>query len=346
MKTKEFSFDLPEELIAQTPVQRRGTDRLLLLDRRNGSWADKRMEDFPSLIEEHALLVVNDSKVRKARVHGESEHGGLVEFLFLVELEDGGWTAMVSKSKKQRPGKRFTFSDASGTSSWEAEITGIGEQGERIVRFNQPINESFFDRCGHVPLPPYIKRDDTFEDENRYQTVYAAHSGSVAAPTAGLHFTAPIMENMKERGIELAAITLHVGPGTFLPVRSEFLEDHVMHYERYTITEPVARAVTAAKRDGRPVVAVGTTSVRTLEAAWDRERNMLPAIESKTNLFIRPPYDFAVVDRLLTNFHTPESTLLVLVSTFASRQLILDAYQHAVQERYRFFSYGDAMYII
>jgi len=343
MKTKEFFFELPEELIAQTPAQRRGSSRLLVLDRQTGSFTDSDMTAFPLLLQEGSLIVVNNSKVRKARVYGESETGGQVEFLFLEELADHSWKAMVTKSKKQRIGKSYRFLAKDGT-QWNATITDESE-GEKTVRFEHPIDESFFTQCGHVPLPPYIKREDNFNDETRYQTVYAKEAGSVAAPTAGLHFTNEILDQIRARGIEIHPVTLHVGPGTFLPVRTEDLDHHHMHFERYEIPQTTADAVNRAKQEGRLVVATGTTSVRTLESAYDRLKHLLPACQGRTNLFIKPPYEFAVVDQLLTNFHTPESTLLVLVSTFAGKDHILQAYRHAVEEQYHFFSYGDAMFI-
>lgn len=344
MKTKEFFFELPQELIAQTPADRRGNSRLLILDRITGKLSDSTMLEFPDLIPADSLLVINNSKVRKARVYGESENGGLVEFLFLEELQDHTWKAMVTKSKKQRIGKRFRFSCPGNSTVYHAQITAERE-GDKIVAFDAPISEEFFTTLGHVPLPPYIKRADTFQDESRYQTVYALQSGSVAAPTAGLHFTQDLLQAIESRGIRIAPVTLHVGPGTFLPVRAEDLDDHQMHFEHYGISEETAALVNKAHLEGRKVVAVGTTSVRTLESAYDRSIGAVRPGQGSTNLFIKPPYSFAVVDHLLTNFHTPESTLLVLVSTFASKESIMHAYRHAVEQRYRFFSYGDAMLI-
>lgn len=343
MKTREFSFDLPGELIAQYPAERRGESRLLVLDRVTGAYADTTMPDFPDLLDEGSVLVLNDSKVRKARVYAESETGATVEFLFLHELADHSWTAMVSKSKRQRVGKRYRFTGNEGR-DWQSTIIGENEEG-KIVRFDQPIDESFFDSCGHVPLPPYIDRPDTFADESRYQTVYASRSGSVAAPTAGLHFTEAILKRIAAKGISILPVTLHVGPGTFLPVRTGNLEDHRMHLEHYEIPADTAESINRAKEEGRRIVAVGTTSVRTLESAYDTQNGLLPWGPGSTRLFIMPPYRFKVVNQLLTNFHTPESTLLVLVSAFAGREAILRAYRHAVEEKYRFFSYGDAMFI-
>jgi S-adenosylmethionine:tRNA ribosyltransferase-isomerase len=344
MKTKEFYFELPEELIAQTPADRRGNSRLLILDRTTGKVSDSSMLEFPDLIPQDSVLVINNSKVRKARVYGESENGGVVEFLFLEELADHTWKAMVTKSKKQRIGKRFRFNRPDSGMVYHAQIAAERE-GEKIVAFDTPIDEGFFAALGHVPLPPYIKRADTFQDESRYQTVYAKNSGSVAAPTAGLHFTQDLLHAIESRGIKIAPVTLHVGPGTFLPVRAEDLDDHQMHYEHYEISVETAALVNKARGEGRKIVAVGTTSVRTLESAYDRALEAIRPGQGSTNLFIKPPFRFAVVDHLLTNFHTPESTLLVLVSTFAGKERIMEAYRHAVEQRYRFFSYGDAMFI-
>ena len=339
MTIKDYSFDLPLELIAQRPSEVRGEDRLLVVDRANDTFFDDRISSFPDLLEEGSILVLNNSKVRKARLYAESESGGIVEFLFLSENPDRTWNAFVTKSKRQRVGKRYRFQEH------EATIVAEQSDGSKVVAFASPIDEAFFSRLGHVPLPPYIKRTDDLDDETRYQTIYAQTEGSVAAPTAGLHFTEDHLKRINERGIEIASVTLHVGAGTFLPVRAERLEDHHMHTESYEINEAVACKVMRAKREGRKVVAVGTTSVRTLESAYDEQSGMIRSGFGKTDLFIRPGFHFHVVDQLLTNFHTPESTLLVLVSTFASKGLMDEAYRHAVSERYRFFSYGDAMFI-
>ncbi|MDD3823710.1 MAG: tRNA preQ1(34) S-adenosylmethionine ribosyltransferase-isomerase QueA [Sphaerochaetaceae bacterium] len=343
MKTKEFSFDLPEHLIAQFPADKRGESRLLVLDRTSGTLTDSTISHLPDFLIPGALMVVNDSKVRKARVYGESETGGKVEFLFLNELEDRRWSAMVTKSKKQRVGKHYRFTGKDGT-TWTATIDAEHEDG-KLVRFDEPVDERFFEECGHMPLPPYIKRTDTVADESRYQTVYADKSGSVAAPTAGLHFTEDILGRIAAFGITITPVTLHVGAGTFLPVRSAQLEDHHMHLEHYEVPPQSASLVTEAKRSGRPVIAVGTTSVRTLESAFDEASGTLVPGRGSTRLFILPPYRFKVVDHLMTNFHTPESTLLVLVSAFAGKERIMEAYRHAVSHGYRFFSYGDAMFI-
>ena len=344
MLTKDYYFDLPAELIAQEPSERRGEDRLLLLDRKDGSFSDFMMEDFPSLIPSDSVIVVNNSKVRKARVYGTAESGGVVEFLFLSPESDGAWKCMVTKTKRQKAGKRFAFMDKEGNKRAEAVIVRENDDSTRSVMFTEAIDESFFDRCGHVPLPPYIKREDSFSDETRYQTVYAKNPGSVAAPTAGLHFTPALMDKVRGEGVPIYEVTLHVGAGTFLPVRTENVEDHHMHTEHYSITEETAEALNNAKRDGKRILAVGTTSVRTLESAADMD-GVIRRLTGDTDIFIRPGYSFRFVDDLLTNFHTPESTLLMLVSALAGKDLIFSAYSHAIEKRYRFFSYGDAMYI-
>lgn len=344
MLTKDYYFELPPEQIAQFPVAHRGDERLLLLDRRTGEYEDHVMQDFVSLLPDDSILVVNNSKVRKARCYGMSEHGGKVEFLFLEENDDHTWKCMVTKSRKQTVGKEFDFLSPEGTLVEKGRIIAVNEDGTRNVDFQKELSEDFFSSCGHVPLPPYIKREDSFSDESRYQTVYAKKEGSVAAPTAGLHFTPAILEMIKERGIQIVELTLHVGAGTFLPVRTEQIEDHHMHYERYEISPEAANTLNEAKRNGKRIVAVGTTSVRTLESAA-RETGFLKPGVARTNIFIYPGFTFRFVDSLLTNFHTPESTLLMLVSAFAGKDHIMTAYKHAVDSGYRFFSYGDAMFI-
>ena len=350
MKISEFTFDLPQELIAQTPAQKRGEDRLLVIDRNTGSYADMMMQDFPSLVEEGSVVVVNDTRVRKARVFGISETGGRVEFLFTGAVGPDRWQAMVSKSRKQRPGKGYSFFTPEGNLYCNAIIdSDVDDHDEgsslKIVKFDRQIDEDFFQKCGHVPLPPYIKREDDFNDEKRYQTIFANECGSMASPTAGLHFTPEMVEKLQKKNVEVLHITLHVGMGTFLPVRTENLEDHVMHTESYHVSDEVADKINRAKKEGRKIVAIGTTSVRTLESAVNRETGLLEAKNSATNLFITPGFEFRIVDQMLTNFHTPESTLLVLVSAFAGREHILNAYKHAVEQRYRFFSYGDATFL-
>ena len=267
-----------------------------------------------------------------------------MEFLFLGKNGDGSWKAMVTKSKRQRKGKKFVWKDSEGKAYVFAEIEKENEDGTRDVRFERDIDENFFQTLGHVPLPPYIKREDNWKDEKRYQTIYAKKEGSVAAPTAGLHFTPEIMEKIKERGIKIYEVTLHVGAGTFLPVRSEEIENHHMHTESFEISKETLDGLNKAKMEGKTIVAVGTTSIRTLESA-SNEDGVLEKMKGDTSIFIYPGYKFKFVDNLLTNFHTPESTLLMLVSALAGKDHILASYRHAVEEKYRFFSYGDAMFI-
>ena len=344
MLTRDYYFDLPEHLIAQVPSARRGEDRLLLLDRKSGGYEDHMMGDFPSLIAPGSVIVVNNSKVRKARVYGRAESGALVEFLFLSPNADHTWKCMAKKAKRQKEGKQYVFEDREGNPVRTGRIVRASDDGTRDIEFSEPIDESFFALVGHVPLPPYIRREDSFQDESRYQTVYAKMPGSVAAPTAGLHFTKELMERARELGFPIYEVTLHVGAGTFLPVRTENIEDHHMHTEHFEISAEAAEALNKAKRDGRRILAVGTTSVRTLESAADEDGN-IARLYGETDIFIRPGYRFRFVDDLLTNFHTPESTLLMLVSALAGKDLVFSAYRHAIEEEYRFFSYGDAMYI-
>lgn len=344
MLTKDYYFDLPEELIAQYPSKERGNDRLLLLDKNTGAYKDMMIDDLPSLIGPETVVVVNNSKVRKARCFAQSSTGGMVEFLFLKEYEDGSWMAMVSKSKRQKVGKSYEFLDKDGNVAASCTIVDDLGDGNKKVVFDRRIGEDFFLKVGHVPLPPYIKREDEFSDESRYQTVYARKEGSVASPTAGLHFTPRLMDEVRSKGIPIYEVTLHVGLGTFLPVRSEKIEDHHMHTEHFEISDEVFDALNNAKREGRRILAIGTTSVRTLESAAG-EDGILERKAGDTDIFIHPGYRFKFVDDLLTNFHTPESTLLMLVSALAGKDNIFRAYRHAVEERYRFFSYGDAMLI-
>lgn len=338
METRAFSFDLPEELIAQHPTRERGASRLMVADRTHGTVTDSAVANLPTHLESGTVMVFNDSRVRKARIYGEPVGGSApVEFLLLRPLSSGEWLATVNKAKRQKPGRRYTFPEGI-----EGEIVGVDDRYRRL-RFEGVVDEAYLERNGHVPLPPYIKRTDDTEDESRYQTVYARETGSVAAPTAGLHFTEKILGSLEQRGIEIRRLTLHVGLGTFLPVTSEKVEEHRMHSEQFTITEETAGAVESAKRAGRPVLAVGTTALRSLEAAWIPGEGRLRRGDQETDIFIYPGYTFQVVDQLFTNFHTPRSTLLMLVSAFAGREQLLSWYNHAVRERYRFFSYGDAM---
>lgn len=345
MLLKEFDFNLPEELIAQHPSGIRGQDKLMLLNRKTGETEHHNMSDLPDLILPGTLMIFNNSKVRRARCYGIKETTGREqEFMFLNQLDSTGntWNTMVKGAKKQKPGMRYTFPDGTtGTIIEREENTGTEF---RALRFESPVTEEWFEKNGHIPLPPYIKREDTEEDSERYQNIYAKETGSAACPTAGLHFTEEMLSRLSEKGIERDFVTLHVGLGTFLPVREEKIEDHKMHEEVFTVSAATAEKINQAKKEGRPVLAVGTTSVRTLESACD-ENGIVKAGTSSTHIFMYPGYKFKVIDQMFTNFHTPESTLIMLVSAFAGREHILNAYRNAVENRYRFFSYGDAMFI-
>jgi len=305
------------------------------------------VKDLLRFLEPGTLMVFNDSKVRKARIYGTAlETGAVVEFLLLEPLTrqagpcaiSTSWRAMTSKAKKQKIGKSYLFPDG-------LKGTIVGEEDdEKIIEFDTSLGDQYLDKNGHIPLPPYIKRGDESADSERYQTVYAKSTGSAACPTAGLHFTQPLLDSIAAAGIDIEWVTLHVGLGTFLPVRVDEVERHRMHEEWYTVSEKTAAAVNAAKKEGRKVLAVGTTSLRTLESAWEASAGLRSG-SSSTSIFIYPGYRFNVVDQLFTNFHTPKSTLLMLVAAFAGRESILDAYAEAIREGYRFFSYGDAMLI-
>jgi S-adenosylmethionine:tRNA ribosyltransferase-isomerase len=303
---------------------------------------------LPELVEPGTLMVFNDSRVRKARLFGVAlDTGAKVEFLLLRRLAEGSWEASATKLRKQRPGRQYQLPEgmrATALSPGAGEL-GAGSSPDTLrLSFDPPVDDEYLERNGHVPLPPYIKRGDEPGDDERYQTVYSHEVGSAACPTAGLHFTEDILAALDARGVRRTTVTLHVGLGTFLPVRSETIEGHAMHEEEYSVPAETARAVAEAKAEGRPVLAVGTTSLRTLESAWVEGEGLRPGPGS-TRIFIYPGYRFKAVDRLFTNFHTPKSTLLMLVSAFAGRERILAAYAEAVKERYRFFSYGDAMFI-
>lgn len=375
MKTDDFNFELPENLIAQYPPERRGESRLMVLDRATETTIDAMVADIASFIEPGTLMVFNDSRVRKARLYGICEQtGSHVEFVFLAPADgeqldaqpiqdstNAGerqnisgqnrpvvpthklpsssqrWLVVCNKAKRQKVGRKYQF--PGGLSG-----TIISDRtDEKIIEFSSAIGDEYFNRYGHVPLPPYIKREDTKADEQRYQTVYATRTGSAASPTAGLHFTPEILSSLQDRGIEIVHVTLHVGLGTFLPVRTENIEDHRMHEEWFEISPEIANRVNTAKQEGRAILAVGTTSLRALESAWFDGR--LHSGSYSTRIFIYPGFEFHVVDHLFTNFHTPKSTLLMLVSAFAGRERILKAYQSAIEKHYRFFSYGDAMLI-
>lgn len=340
METSRFCFELPPELIAQRPAAQRSAARLLVLERSGGAPQHLRVRDLPRLLPRGAVLVLNDTRVLHARLTGQLPGGRAVPFL-LLEPAPGGrsWTALA-------PGARRLPRSAAGQVSFPAGVTAAlaaPERGAVRLTFSEPIDAGYLERHGAVPLPPYIQRDPDGCDAERYQTVYAAHPGSAAAPTAGLHFTPPLLRRLEQGGVIVAAVTLHVGAGTFTPIRTARVEDHAMHRERFAVPEPTARAVAAARRDRRPVVAVGTTVVRALESAWDGAE--LRAGAGCSDLFIYPGYRFRVVDQLLTNFHTPGSSLLALVSALAGEDRIRTAYAAAIARRYRFFSYGDAMLI-
>jgi len=351
MKVSDFHFDLPQGLIAQRPLDERSASRLLRV-RRDGTGPLEGCNflDFPDILRADDLVVFNNSRVFPARLFGRREgHGGQIEVLLTKRksVEPNEWECLVRPGRKVGIGERLVFGDAAiGAQLW-AEVVSRGEFGERGIRF-EPSTDFFaaVERLGHVPLPPYIAREDEEGDRDRYQTVYASARGSVAAPTAGLHFTPEILARLAERGIETAHVTLHVGLGTFQPVRVETVEEHRLHGEQYEISEEMAAKINGALAAGRRIVAVGTTTVRTLEfAALQSRAKRVEAGSGEANLFIYPGFDFRVVGAVLTNFHLPESTLLMMVCAFGGRKNILRAYQHAVENRYRFYSYGDCMLV-
>lgn len=334
MKTSEFNFDLPERLIAQSPIINRAESRLLILDRKTGSINEGHFYDIKNLLEPGDTLVINETKVLPARVFAKKNTGALVEFLFLERLDDRHWSLLAKPGRKARVGDSFTLSDR-----LSLEIVEILEDGLRKARLSYDgIFEEILEEIGTMPLPPYIHR--SLEDKSRYQTVYAKNLGSSAAPTAGLHFTPGLLEELEERGVRVARLNLHVGLGTFRPVKAEDIKDHHMHEESYYLDEENAELIRGAKR----VVAVGTTSVRTLESIY-KKYGEIKADRGSTDIFIYPGYKFGAVDLLITNFHLPQSTLLMLVSAFYSREKILEAYKYAVERDFRFFSFGDAMII-
>lgn len=342
MQTSDFNFELPEELIAQRPSGERGNDKLMLLNKISCQVEHFKMEQLVDLVAPGTLMVFNDSRVRRSRCYGiKTTNGREQEFMFLNPIGDGSsWNTMVKGAKKVKTNNEYKFADGS-----IGVIENVVEFSEfRIIKFEKPLNETWFENNGHIPLPPYIRREDDDTDSDRYQTVYAKETGSAAAPTAGLHFTEEILKKLNDKGVELAWVTLHVGLGTFLPVREDNIEDHKMHTEYYTVSDETAKKVAKAKAEGRPVLAVGTTSVRTLESASDENGNLISGTRG-TNIFMYPGYKFKVVDQMFTNFHTPESTLIMLVSAFAGKENILSAYKIAVENKYRFFSYGDCMLI-
>jgi S-adenosylmethionine:tRNA ribosyltransferase-isomerase len=375
LRVADFDFELPPELIAQQPPAKRGSSRMLVMDRATGILRDSRFAELPAFLKPGDLLVLNDSRVIPARLFarrtkegapslgsqlsagvGDRESrepsmhrqtSGLIEVLLTEPAGENRWRALVRPGKKVAIGDRLEFLGPSGAIELEAEVVERGEFGERLLDF-VPVDDFFavLERIGHVPLPPYIRREDQSSDRERYQTVFSRDRGSVAAPTAGLHFTPQILESLAAHGVEIARITLHVGLGTFAPLRVERLDQVHLHSERYTISAVAADAIQRALRERRRIVAVGTTVVRTLEAASQRAQGgEITPHSGTTDIFISPGFEFCVVDALLTNFHLPQSSLLMLVSAFARRERVLAAYRHAIEQGYRFFSYGDCMLI-
>ena len=339
MRKSDFYFDLPEELIAQTPLERRDSSRLLHLDKTTGELEHRHFYDLLDYLREGDCMVFNDSRVLPARLIGARPTGGSVELVLLRDLGEGRWECLSRPGRKTRPGTEILF----GNGELKATVESVAEGGNRIVRFDyEGIFLEVLERLGKMPLPPYIKEELQYSE--RYQTVYSREIGSAAAPTAGLHFTRELMEKIAAKGVKLCYVTLHVGLGTFRPVKAEEIEDHEMHSEFCMIPEETARIVSETKKKGGRVIAVGTTSCRTLES-FAREDGSLPATSGWTNIFIYPGYTFKCIDALVTNFHLPESTLIMLVSALAGREHVLHAYEEAVKERYRFFSFGDAMFI-
>lgn len=362
MLVSDFVYHLPEELIAQEPLADRAASRLLHLRAESGQFEDRQFRDFPELLRAGDLIVFNNTRVFPARLYGRRSGmraqavsrrnpaskeflQGQIEVLLTKQLqqEPNEWECLVRPGRKIGVGEKLYFGEQD---ELQAEVIGRGESGEREIRF-APERDFFglVEKIGHVPLPPYIGREDSAADRERYQTVYARERGSVAAPTAGLHFTAEILERMRERSVETAEITLHVGLGTFQPVRAEKVEEHTLHSEAYGVSEDAATKINRARSEGRRVVAVGTTTVRTLEYVASRDDGEVRAGHGEANLFIYPGYKFRVVNALLTNFHLPQSTLLMLVCALGGKENVMRAYEHAVEQRYRFYSYGDCMFV-
>jgi len=340
MDKKDFYFDLPESLIAQTPMQDRAAARLLVLNKKTGKIEHKIFRDILEYIDTKDCIVINDTKVLPARLIGERESSGAkVEILLLKRVGADLWETLVKPGKKARIGDRILFGDG----LLKAEIVDIVREGNRIVKFEfDGIFEEILDKLGQMPLPPYIKKK--LDDKNMYQTVYAKYSGSAAAPTAGLHFTPELLDTIKNMGVKVASVTLHVGLGTFRPVKTENILEHKMHSEFYSIDDEQADIINKTKENGGKIISVGTTSTRTLETVAD-ENGFIKGGSGWTDIFIYPGYNFKVVDKLITNFHLPESTLIMLVSALAGRENVLNAYKVAVDEKYRFFSFGDAMLV-
>lgn len=340
MKTSDFYFDLPEELIAQTPLEDRSNSRLMVLDKETGDIEHKIFKNIIDYLNPGDCLVLNNTRVIPARLIGEKvDTGGKIEFLLLKRTDKDIWQALVKPGKRAKVGTKFSF----GNGKLIGEVVGLAEEGSRLVKFYyEGIFEEVLDELGNMPLPPYIT--ERLQERERYQTVYSKHNGSAAAPTAGLHFTEELLEKIKAKGVDIAFVTLHVGLGTFRPVKVDDVLEHEMHSEYYMVEKKAADKINKAKKNGNKVICVGTTSCRTVESA-SNENGEISEISGWTNIFIYPGYKFKVVDRLITNFHLPESTLIMLVSALSSKDAVLNAYCKAVEEKYRFFSFGDAMLI-
>lgn len=340
MNVSDFDFYLPEELIAQHPLEKRDSSKLMVLDKKTGEIQHKAFHNIIDYLNEGDTLVLNNTRVMPARLIGEKEGtGGKIEFLLLKRIEGDKWECLAKPGKKAKVGQKFTFGDGKLT----CEVIDIIEEGNRIIEFSyNGIFEQVLDELGEMPLPPYIT--ERLDDKERYQTVYSKEKGSAAAPTAGLHFTEDLLNEIKGKGINIAYLTLHVGLGTFRPVKAESINDHVMHSEYYSLEESDANIINETKRRGNKVIAVGTTSTRTLETIGD-DNGLVKPQSGWTNIFIYPGYKFKVVDQLITNFHLPESTLIMLVSALAGKENVMNAYNEAVKEKYRFFSFGDSMFI-
>ena len=341
MNTADFDFDLPEELIAQTPLEKRDASRLLVVDKETGAFSDQHFDQIIDQLQPGDALVMNNTRVLPARLYGiKPETGGHVELLLLKNTQGDDWEVLAKPAKRLRVGAQISFGDGRLTATVVEEL----EHGGRIVRFAyEGIFLEVLESLGEMPLPPYIH--EKLADRERYQTVYAKENGSAAAPTAGLHFTEELLEQIAAKGVNLVYLTLHVGLGTFRPVSVDSLDDHEMHSEFYSLSEEAAQTLRQVKANGGRVIAVGTTSIRTLETIGSKFQGQIQADSGWTNIFIKPGYDWKVVDAFSTNFHLPKSTLVMLVSAFAGRSLTLEAYEHAIAERYRFFSFGDAMFI-
>lgn len=339
MKVSDFNYNLPEELIAQVPIKNRDESRLMILDKENKTIEHKKFKDILEYLKPGDCLVRNNTKVIPARLYGKKDTGAMVEFLLLKAIEGDTWEVMVRPGRKLLKGAKVSF----GEGVLEGEVLEVLENGNRKVKFNyKGIFNEILDEIGLMPLPPYIK--ESLEEKNRYQTVYAKHEGSAAAPTAGLHFTEELIEKIKQKGIEIANVTLHVGIGTFRPVKVDTIEEHEMHSEHFYIKKEDVEKINRTKQNGGRIIAVGTTSCRVLESVAN-ENGMVEEVEKDTSIFIYPGYKFKCIDSLITNFHLPESTLIMLVSALAGKDYIMKAYEEAVKERYRFFSFGDAMFI-